>query len=201
MLMFDWGKYFHMRCLIFVLQSFHHAVYLTCYWMNWISHAVLANQWEHKPCFWRFPEGGPVPAESSNSDMHVIYPFFFLHYYLNQSFCFSVDSYFSEQSALKFFTIDISGTGYSANIFIALCTVLVLLLHKSCDGKYSSGSRNMQFRGLFLWCSHKEQCNLWLKLFCSWLSSCIYSPLWKMWRLYHVTVTEQFKFRFFAASK
>lgn len=29
------------------------------------------------------------------------------------------------------FIIDISGTGYSANIFVALCTVLILHLHRA----------------------------------------------------------------------
>lgn len=83
-------------------------------------------------------------------------------------FYLSVYSYFSEQSVLKFFIIDISGAGYSANIFIALCPVLILHLHKSCDGKYSSGSGNLQFPGLFLWCSTQRavqslaQVVLWL---------------------------------------
>lgn len=54
---------------------------------------------------------------------------------------------------ILYFIIDISGTGYSANIFTALCTVLILHLLKSCEGKYIPGSRNMQFCGLFLWCS------------------------------------------------
>lgn len=135
-----------MRCLIFVLQPFSCAVYLRC------CCVVLVNQQDPKPCFWRCAEGSPVPAESCSSDMHVICPFS-LHYCLN--FLLVCLFIFFRTVCVEFlyFIIDISGAGYSANIFIALCTVLILHLHKSCDGKYSSGSGNMQFHGLFLWCS------------------------------------------------
>lgn len=108
---------------------------------------------------------------------------------------------------ILYFIIDISGAGYSANIFIAVCTVLILHLHKSCGGKYSSGSRNMQFPGVFYGVPHKEQCNLWLKLFCAWLSSSIYFPLWKICRWHHGTevhncnIAVNFEFKFFTASE
>lgn len=74
-----------------------------------------------------------VLAVYCNSQIHTCHLPVFTHYYLKPifvlvcliMFCWGVCA------EILYFTIDISGIGYFANIFIAICAVLILHLHKT----------------------------------------------------------------------
>lgn len=77
---------------------------------------------------------------------------------------------------ILYFTIDMSGIGYSANIFIAICTVLILHLHKTVWWQIQLCSLVVSSYDI----PHKEHCNLWLNScwgFFRFLSKC--QHIWK----------------------